>query len=281
MGLWHSNEKGFYRDQTGAMGFSYPRKKWPRFCFNGHKNWFLGWYRDRTITVDPVQSAWKGRVAAFADYDLTTEGMHVIINVGDLYLQYNRAKKMNRETREKANQLTITQEVFEGSELLAGLTSYKTGNANVFELPNYTKNGDKLVIAVCQTVAGSSSSPDYMVVSVALNEANCECEDSVHGTFRLDNEDKTCIYLADINRGQLREELCVPSADGKGAYEVCPETCGKCWDDCYDSSDETFIFKKSVRNCAWLAARPREWGSACAAVNGTATEICKETCESC
>jgi hypothetical protein len=280
MGLFHSNEKGFYRDQTGTMGFSYPRTKWPRLCFNGHKNWFLGWYSDRTITVDPVKSAWKGRVAAFADYDLTPEDKYVIIKVGDLYLQYNRAKKMNLETREKANQLTVTQERFEGSELLGGIGANKTDKSNVFELANFTKGGDKLVIAVCQTVGGSSISPDYMVVSVSLNEAHCECDDAVYDTFRFDQVEKTCMWLADGNRAQMRAKLCTPSADGKGAYEVCPESCGKCWDDCYDSPSDTFIHKDSVRNCAWLAARPREWSSACSAI-GNATMICQETCESC
>lgn len=47
---------------------------------------------------------WQSRVA-FVDYNDIANGDYAVVNVGHLYLQYNRAKKYNRQVGEKRNQV--------------------------------------------------------------------------------------------------------------------------------------------------------------------------------
>jgi hypothetical protein len=50
----------------------------------------LGWYNDRTLTINPFLAPRLVRLAAFVDYDSTVKET-VVVNVFDkYYLQYNR-----------------------------------------------------------------------------------------------------------------------------------------------------------------------------------------------
>jgi hypothetical protein len=61
------------------------------------------------VSVDPVQkSPWGGNLAAFVNFkDIANNGDYTIINVRDLYIQYNLPKKHNQQVEEKANQVTV------------------------------------------------------------------------------------------------------------------------------------------------------------------------------
>lgn len=109
-GLYHSQEFSIpYGDTSGLVGSPYQIVGLPNRCFNGHKNWLLGWFQDKTTTVDINDGAWTGNVAAFTQYDKARQEDFIIVNVGDLYLQYNRADKFNVLTGDKPNQITIVQ----------------------------------------------------------------------------------------------------------------------------------------------------------------------------
>merc|ERR1712232_221058 len=101
-----------------------PERDWPLKCFNGHKNWLLGWYESRHYTIDPdplVHGAKLLKLAAFVDYNMTNWSDHVIINVADTYfLLYNRATKFNIHTEEKRDQVTITEHTGGSSDARAG-----------------------------------------------------------------------------------------------------------------------------------------------------------------
>ena len=171
LGLKHSNENGNYQDQTGYMGFSYFAETWPSMCFNGLKHWNLGWFSDRTATVNPFQGPWRGKVAAFVDYNLTASDENVIVNVGDLYIQYNRATKFNYQTREKKNEITIVQDKTGGSEMLGGLAD-ETAN---FTYANFTGSNQTLVVRVCYVVnSDDNDDVDYMELVIGMeDEAFC------------------------------------------------------------------------------------------------------------
>ena len=207
IGLTHSNENGaLYGDQTGYMGFSYPAVGEPAMCFNGHKHWQLGWYQQHSATVefidngddnDDDSNVWVGNVAAFVDADLigsdgdNNSNDHVVlVRVGDLYVQYNRAKKFNHQTGELPDHLTIVQAYTDGTQLLKGLRQPGSGDdtttssSSVFVYSNFTQDtaAKDLTIRVCDTVTHSDddndndddNSIDYMRISIGLNnDAPC------------------------------------------------------------------------------------------------------------
>lgn len=141
-------------------------------CFNGAKSWVLGWYDDRKIVVNPKRNgAWSGRLATFVDYSSTAETDHVLINVDDVYLQYNRQKGFNRGTKEKADQVTVTQTAGLGKESfsLAGL-----GHSDSYTYKDYDGGKRNLVIQVC--AVHTDQVPNYVYLTIFIEdsqEAQC------------------------------------------------------------------------------------------------------------
>lgn len=136
-------------------------------CFNGHKNWLLGWYSDRALSFYP-NNAWGGRLYAFVDYNRTPENAYVVIRVRDLYLQYNRARRFNSATQERQNQVTITRgpNAESKSTLLGGVALGTSATKPVFRVPNFAGTGHSLVIEACEQVYGP---PDYVRLSIYLD----------------------------------------------------------------------------------------------------------------
>ena len=77
------------------MGYSYSGTASPAMCFNGHKNYVLGWFADKQITVNPTANgAWTGKLVGFVDYinaSPTSRNEYVLIIVDKLYILYNLA----------------------------------------------------------------------------------------------------------------------------------------------------------------------------------------------
>jgi hypothetical protein len=73
-------------------------------CFNAQEHWSLGWFEDRALSLDVEDLPWAGYLAAVVDYNMTSLDQNVIVHVGQsnprLFLQYNRAKGINADTRE-------------------------------------------------------------------------------------------------------------------------------------------------------------------------------------
>lgn len=173
LGLLHSNENGEpYGDRTGFMAGGYKNQDWPVKCFNGHKNWVLGWYKDRQLELNPVTDSVKLiRLAAFVDYQKATKDEPVLVNIMDrLFLQYNRAKDFNRETEEKQNKVTITEATNVGSDNRAGL-----GFGERFEYQNFDGKGGTLIIEVCDIAMGGDDKhrADAILVSVGMGVVLC------------------------------------------------------------------------------------------------------------
>lgn len=104
-------------------------------------------FADRQTSVDPVLSgSWGGHLAAFVDYEYMKQDDYAVINVRDLYVQFNLADRHNWEVGERANQVTIVQrkgDAEEPSLLLAGIDM----NNPTFE---YVHEGDTIVFEACQ-----------------------------------------------------------------------------------------------------------------------------------
>ena len=152
LNLAHAGEHlSAYGDKTGYMGFGLQKSDYLRSCYNAQKHWFLGWYQDRSRTlVVPTLSSlitrgnqsdlkndtellpWTSVLAAFVDYDAASIQQLVILQIetdnqdSRYYLQYNRAKKFNRDTREYRDQVVIIEE--EGTlEGTYGIQSWLVG----------------------------------------------------------------------------------------------------------------------------------------------------------
>jgi hypothetical protein len=166
VGLTHSNENGIpYADATGYMASGFTNSTWPKKCFNGHKNYYLGWYRRRTLNFNPVSISAPRliKVAAFADFNSTFADEPVLVNIGNKYfMQYNRAKGVNLHTNEKADQLTITDGNAQGSDNRAGLS---VGGS--FDVANFLGSGHTLSVRACSLL--TEGTVDIMVVSVGKN----------------------------------------------------------------------------------------------------------------
>jgi hypothetical protein len=164
LGLGHSgvgdNE---YADQTGFMGYGYRKIGSPIQCFNGYKNYILGWYRKREVVVDPREGVWGGRLSGFANYDETDNAVLIIMD--DLYIQFNLAVRANRETQGEPNRVTVTQRRDERR-----FDSLRVASLSLQDEPRYRTPGyqdESVVIEVCK----ENLQEGYVYVSIHLDGA--------------------------------------------------------------------------------------------------------------
>lgn len=318
MFLRHSGDyKNQYADITGQMGFA---SRWsgngPERCYNAAKHYNLGWFEDRTVCVDDVigHIHWGGRLATFVDYNLTSPEEFVIIRIGDIYMQYNRAKSFNVHTGKHQDQVVIVHapRINSPSILLAGISAEDPSVSSVFRYKNFT-NGVDLIIEACEQVYGP---PDYVQMSLHLDNgiqsSTCDgiqslmpssssapsrvpttspsvapstsvvptpftCEDPPDRVWLSPDRSLYCVDIA--RRLQLRRELC---HEGLPAYELCPDACRQCLDHCDDDYKSTFYVDRrlGVRNCAWLSYR-LNWQPLLCHPGHDAYHLCRDTCESC
>ena len=157
IGLLHSakvvnNTMKDYGDTTGYMGVSYYGAGAPDKCYNGQKNWQLGWYQGRRQFVT---NGTVVRLVAFVDYKKAASNETVVVNVNNkYYLQYNRAKSFNYQTNMYMDKVTVTGMLGNGNSIvLAGLgvlESYSIGDT---------------FIQVCSSETGSNGR-DIMIVAI-------------------------------------------------------------------------------------------------------------------
>ena len=173
-GLRHSRDWGSsYGDLTGYMGGSSYEVGGPACCFNGHKNWLLGWYKDKAIEINLDEKPWGGNLYAFTDYDTVPDGGVVVIKVGQVHMQWNRAEGFNSGTREHQNQVTIAYapESEAPSTLTGGISNPRLpGSDGVSEkfLHWQRDYGHHLVMEVCETVYAPPGQADYVRMSIYI-----------------------------------------------------------------------------------------------------------------
>lgn len=88
-------------------------------CFNAVKNWQLGWYADRHITLNQTESGslnYEGNLIGLSDYGSTTSADKMIIYIpnakgADFYVSYNRKSGINAGTLEGGNQVLVHEKL--------------------------------------------------------------------------------------------------------------------------------------------------------------------------
>jgi hypothetical protein len=179
--LQHANNDSPYEDHTGAMGSAiygfHDQTGFPLSCYNSYNHWLLGWYSERTITVNPASSQLI-TIAAFVDYHKTTSSQYVVASVDNqLFMQYNRAKDFNRDTYEFKDSLVIVRKLAgdEGTNLVAALDYSNPTYETSFTISGST-TVQNLIIEVCSSGIGSNDRPDYMTVSIGFDRSLCTQE---------------------------------------------------------------------------------------------------------
>lgn len=167
LGLPHAYENGVeYEDETGYMGNAPQQINFPRKCYNGPNHWHLGWY-SRTLELnfesDAPSPPTNVKLAAFVDYDMTSDEHYVIIKVGDVYLQYNRATKFNVDTSEMKDMVTITEFSNHKTNLVAGLNSQSRF---------WQSNDTQVMVEFCRR-SDVSFKPNYIEISIGQTETDC------------------------------------------------------------------------------------------------------------
>lgn len=235
-----------------SAGFSssfYPSKS-----FNGANNWQLGWYNDRELEFDPEQGGQKIILATFVDYGKTNKSNPVLIKVGNVtFLQYNRAKDFNYQTQEMIDEVTIVQQLSNGTSLLGGVNA----SNSQFAISNFEGSGRDLLVYVCSSGSGNADDPDWVSLGIGFDHDFCN-----QTAFFSTVEPKSATIIP--SAAPLTTPL--PSA-------ASPATCE-------DDAIATFLISSIQRNCAWLSIRPSLFGRVC--IPGTpAYENCPKVCSAC
>ena len=104
------------------------------------------------------------------------------------------------------------------------------------------------------------------------------CDDDKTKTFHVEEtqELQRCVWLA--ARPEYMLTYCEENHPSK-AYFICEETCGKCVDDCDDTSAAVEVDGKA-RDCLWLSLRPEMQSVLCLPLE-PAFVLCPETCDVC
>ncbi len=111
-----------YADKSGMMGFSYNSDNGPIQCFNAAKSYQLGWYKEQTSSINPLD--FIGNVKEFtlngiADYRKDGFNKDALVSLRlehdgdqggiDYYIGYNRKKGCNSGTAQVPNLVTLLE----------------------------------------------------------------------------------------------------------------------------------------------------------------------------
>jgi hypothetical protein len=173
-GLGHSHlaAEGDNQDVSCYMSLGTGEKHSPRQSFNAHKGWQTDWYASRHLAFDPLAVEIRLiQVSALVDFELASTSQPVIVNIADhLYMQYNRAKSFNSDTRGSPDRLVVVEAYESGN---SGVVASLSSADGAFEITDYKGSGQSLIIDVCREEYGDKGTPDIMVVSIGFGESIC------------------------------------------------------------------------------------------------------------
>lgn len=296
LGLQHSSRNGNeYDDQTGFMGYSYDSVGSPSKCFNGHKNYLLGWYSDRTLEVMPSSLPWTGNLVTFVDYDKTLSDEPVLIRVEDFFLQYNRAKSFNFQTEQDLDEVTITQGL-NASSMSTAVGSLSMSN-KTFTIENYQGSNTLIIEACAQQSISENDHADLYRVSIYLATQSSGCVSTPptgttppplvlstpaptpsSATLKPAMATPLPRTTQAPRRKRTKPPMSAPTSTPQHQNSTSAPTSAVVVN-CVDSAG-TFRYKAAGRTCQWLSNRPAEQWVVC--VQGSvAYSLCKATCKSC
>jgi len=106
-----------YSDHTCMMGNPWAQDDFGRMCYNGAKNWQIGWYNDRKLMLSPLSnppgSETMLQLVGVADY-LNTNSIPVVLKLetgtdDDYFISFNRAAGVNVDNKQADDEVTIVK----------------------------------------------------------------------------------------------------------------------------------------------------------------------------
>merc|ERR1719266_1513904 len=181
LGLAHSGKNGVtYGDKTCWMGNGvgqfWSNDDIPQMCFNAPKNWQLGWYADRQVTVNPTTAGrWESKLVGVDDYlnEQIPSGNehHVIVKVEigstDIYLFYNRKEGRTQDVPQDFDKVVVYKQ---GSGYSQSSNIAQLGLNEAHTEPNVS--GSNLIIQVCEIASGT---PEYASTMICLDNGTNDC----------------------------------------------------------------------------------------------------------
>lgn len=99
------------------MGNPWAQDDFGRMCYNGAKNWQIGWYNDRKIMLTPLANPPGSEImlqlVGVADY-LNTNSIPVVLKLetgtdDDYFISFNRATGVNVDNKQADDEVTIVK----------------------------------------------------------------------------------------------------------------------------------------------------------------------------
>lgn len=156
-GLAHSGEvgQGDYDDETGMMGNAKGTDDMSR-CYNAQKSWQLGWYEDKTETIDPLEGTgiFDFVLNGVSDYKRNNDALIVLrleqtSKEADYYVGFNRASGINKDTTEDRNMVTITCKDFGAPDKFGQSTKmYSLNPGERYVINNFNNDRDVEIVFV-------------------------------------------------------------------------------------------------------------------------------------
>jgi len=156
-------------------------------CFNPSKNYQLsqghgGWYNDHTYDTKTFATgvyggtSWLGQIIGIDDYKNNPNHRPVVVKIEsgtstDLFVGFNRASGINRDTADARNQVTITQAGNNGLGYSQSWLKAKLSEGETYTVPNW-RNGIDLSIHVKEI--NLSAEPSYANVFMTYGDQNID-----------------------------------------------------------------------------------------------------------
>mmetsp|Transcript_26449 Transcript_26449/g.39122 ORF Transcript_26449/g.39122 Transcript_26449/m.39122 type:complete len:577 (+) Transcript_26449:78-1808(+) len=287
LNLRHSGEVGDpYGDQSGMMGYSYAEDENPRMCFNAAKSWKLGWYSDRTRTLDKWNAnVYSGELAGITANPGWATGPPMLLKLDvssgdDFYLSYNNKESFNSGTKAGANEIRIVQDSNSGSTLQASLkVDQSWTSSKVF-------GGDSVIVS---RYSGPDPSSAYVYVCIGAcdqidppvsppvpapspkSPAPSNCVDS-QLKFLVNKRLRSCNWVKQNNTANR----C--SKNGGFAATHCPVACGQTVPrGCIDATKRFALQENgALKSCAWVAKTSTQKRCRISGVADTCPVTCKD-----
>ena len=125
LGLGHSGDEATtldssfveYADISGYMGYSLEGKINTKKCFNAAKMVELGWHASKIVSINPESNGeFDGKVIGVNDYGVATSDYTLAIEIRNpddisntLYLTYNKAEGINKDTGSGPNKIRLVK----------------------------------------------------------------------------------------------------------------------------------------------------------------------------
>lgn len=160
LGLGHSGQlqQLEYDDKVGLMGNAGGRDD-VHMCYNAQKSYQLGWYEDKTASVNPLDGDTTRNVVlnGISDYNRNNNAL-VALRLEqtsmdqDFYIGYNRATGINNGTLEDHNMITIIRKDSGSPYELGHSTKYKSLSVgDTYTIVNFNNDRDVRITFVSES----------------------------------------------------------------------------------------------------------------------------------